>query len=250
MLGRADAWHHTTLGAGSVNDGEGQISLTLPPAEASAYHDAQISDYSGRAGFLNRPPLRLRLRARAEGALRGTAGFGFWNHAFLPGQRGFRLPQAIWFFFAGPPNDMALAKGLPGSGWKAAVINARDWRFYALLPFAPLGFLLMRHRFLYDSLWPLGQRALGVSESLLDPALLLDFHTYAIEWRDDQAVFLVDDAVALRAPVRIQAALGFIAWIDNQYAIVTPQGKFGWGLLDIPTAQSLHLRDLRVTSLV
>ena len=244
---RTDAWRRTELGRGSVS-GDEQINLTLPPAGSATYHDAQISDYSSRAGFLNRPPLRLSLRACAVGDLRGTAGFGFWNQTFMPGQRGFHIPQAIWFFFAGPPNDIALAQGLPGSGWKAAVINARNWRFYALL-FAPLGFLLMRNKFLYQALWPLGQRAIGVSENLLDPALLLDFHSYAIEWRGDQAAFLVDGEVVLRASVRMRDALGFIAWIDNQYAIVRPQGKFGHGLLDIPTAQSLQLRDLRIQSL-
>ena len=58
--------------------------------------------------------LRLRLDARFDGELRGTAGFGFWNHAFVPGERGIRLPQALWFFFSSPPGDIALAKNLPG----------------------------------------------------------------------------------------------------------------------------------------
>ena len=245
----ADSWHATALGSGVVDRREDEICLKLPPATASTYHDAQISDYQERSDFRNRPPLRLSVRARAEGTLRGTAGFGFWNDAFVPGRLGFRVPQAIWFFFGSPPNDIALAKGVAGYGWKAATFNARNWRFMALLPFAPIGFVLMRNRALYNAFWPLGQRAIGVSEVLLDPALLDDFHNYTIEWRGDSAVFAVDDKVVMRAPHPASDALGFIAWIDNQYAIVTPQGKFGHGLLDISQAQSLRLRDLQITPL-
>ncbi len=242
-------WHVTELGTGNVGLDDQGFSLTLPHGDGRTYHDAQISDYERRADFANAPPLRLSLRARAEGKIRGTAGFGFWNHAFVPGQRFFRLPQAIWFFFASQPSELALAKGIASHGWKAAAFNARDWRFFALLPFAPLGFLLMRNATLYNALWPIGQRAIGVHEAQLDASLLDEFHTYSIEWRPDGAIFAVDGEIALSAPHVTCGPLGFIAWIDNQYAIVTPQGKFGWGLLDVTQAQSLHLRDLEITSL-
>ena len=138
-------WHATELGGGRVRQRADTFRLTLPPGAASVYHDAQISDYSAAArDFVNAPPLRLELRARASGDISGTAGFGFWNHAFVPGERGFRPPQALWFFFGGPANDIALAKGLAGNGWKAAAFNAKNWPFLALLPLAPLGILLMR----------------------------------------------------------------------------------------------------------
>ena len=242
-------WHVTELGVGIVRLDDQGFNLTLPSADGATYHDAQISDYERRADFANAPPLRLSLRARAEGEICGTAGFGFWNHAFMPGQRSFRLPQALWFFFASPPNEVALAKGVAGHGWKAATFNALNWRFFALLPFAPLGFLLMRNAALHNSFWPIGQRAIGVHETQLDAGLLDEFHSYSIEWRPDGADFAVDGDIVLRAPHVTTGPLGFIAWIDNQYAIVTPQGKFGWGLLDVAQAQSLHLRDLEITSL-
>lgn len=211
------------------------------------YHDAQISDYASRADFRNQPPLRLSLRAWASSQLLGTAGFGFWNHAFMPGQRSFRPPQALWFFFASPPSQIALAKGVPGSGWKAAAFNAQSWRFLALLPLAPLGFLALRNRRLYDALWPIGQRAIGLHETLLPPSMLRDWHSYSIEWRPDGAVFAVDGEPVLRANPVARGKLGFIAWVDNQYAIATPQGRFGWGLLDLPRAQSLELRDINIS---
>ena len=138
-------WLTSKAGAGEVLLRDGEVRLSIPMAASDRYHDAQISDYRATGPrFGNRPPLRLSLRARGEGKLQGTAGFGFWNQVFVPGRRRFRLPQAIWFFFASPPNDIALAKDVPGNGWKAATINARGWRFYGLLPLAPLGFLAMR----------------------------------------------------------------------------------------------------------
>lgn len=245
---RASPWRVSEVGSGGVSQSGDGIRLSLAPGRATAYHDAQISDYDARErDFGNAPPLRLDVRARAGGAINGTAGFGFWNHAFVPGERGFRLPQALWFFYGGPANDIALAKDVAGSGWKAAAFNAKNARFWALLPAAPLGFLLMRSRRLYDALWPLGQAAIGVSEAALKPALLDAFHAYSIEWRGDGAAFAVDGEVVLEARNTPRTPLGFIAWIDNQYAIVTPQGRFRHGLLDIPRAQSLDLTDIAIT---
>ncbi len=249
-MGPASPWRLTEIGGGLVELGGDAIGLTLPAGSAAAYHDAQISDYRASArDFANEPPLRLELRARAQGEISGTAGFGFWNHAFLPGERRFRLPQALWFFYGGRATDIALAKGVPGNGWKAATFDAKNWRFCALLPIAPLGFLLMRSGSFYNALWPLGQATIGVSETALDPSLLGGFHTYSIEWRRDGAVFAVDGATVLRTGKVPQSRLGFIAWIDNQYAIVKPQGRFSQGLLDITREQSLHLRDISITRL-
>ena len=242
------SWRVTEQGSGRVQRGADEIRLCLPASSGGQYHNAQISDYASRGDFANRAPLRLSLQARATGKLRGTAGFGFWNHAFAPGERGFRLPQALWFFFCSPPSEIALARGVPGNGWKAATFNARSWRFLALLPFAPPGFLLMRSRPLYDALWGIGQRALGVNEALLDESLLRDWRAYSIDWRADEVIFAVDGAAALRADFQLRSALGFVAWLDNQYAILTPQGRFGHGALATDHAQSLHIRDIEITA--
>lgn len=229
-----------------VGDGE-RFALTIPPADASAYHDAQLASYRTRADFVGSPPLRLRVRARFEGEVRGTAGFGFWNHPLLPGKWGWpslQLPRALWFFYGSPPNNMALARDTPGHGWKAATFNAARWPFLALVPAAPLGFLLMRIPALYRRLWPVGQWAIGVSEAALDAALMSAWHDYVIDWRRDGVTFLVDGAVAHHTRRVPPGPLGFIAWIDNQYAVVTPQGRFGYGLLDVSAAQTLHIESL------
>lgn len=247
-------WRVTQIGRGLVQVADGQLHLTVPPTPKTHYSDAQISTYSGRT-FHHRPPLRLTVRARfspppqstaSHGAAEwvGTAGFGFWNQPFMPNQRGFALPQAVWFFFSAPPNNMALAKGLPGFGWKAATFNARRWAFLALLPTAPLAMPLMRIPPLYNALWPIGQRAIGVSEKLLDPALLAAPHTYTLDWLPDRAIFAVDGAQVHIAPVRITHPLGLVLWVDNQYAIITPQGHIGFGLSEVRAAQTLIIESI------
>lgn len=243
----APPWRLTAIGPARARPAPRQLELTAGPAAPGVYSDAQISDYGAAAGFRWRPPLRLTVRAccaPGADALRGTAGFGFWNQPFTPGQAALRLPQAVWFFFSSPPSDMRLARGVPGPGWKAATLNAARWPFLALLPTAPAGALLMRVPALYERLWPVGQRAIGVSERLLDPALLAGWHTYTLDWQPDSALFTVDGALVHRAPCAPRGPLGFVAWVDNQYAVVTPQGRFGFGLLPLAAPQSLRLAEL------
>ena len=237
-------WHPWSVGTGAlVGPRDGVLRCALEPTSARQYSDAQITSYRQRS-FRWRPPLRLTVRAWAShntDQLRGTAGFGFWNQPFVPvGTQLPRLPRAAWFFFASPPNNMALAKGVPGWGWKAATFDAMRWPFFLLAPLAPLGFLLMRSPALYARLWPVGQRALGVSEALL-PADLGTPHTYDLEWLRSGVTFAVDGDVVHRAPVASQGPLGFIAWLDNQYAVVTPQGRFRFGLIESGQAQWLAL---------
>ncbi len=244
--------HITEIGTGTVQRNAAGYIMTLPATSAERYHDAQIATYTGTKDFRHRPPLRLTLRAYVQGelphtvGLHGTAGFGFWNHPFVPGERGFRLPKAAWFFFGSPPSDMALAKGVPGFGWKAATFDATRPLFLSLLPAAPLGFLLMRIPALYNRLWPVGQRAIGVSEHLLETTLLYQPHDYQLEWLPDRVIFAVDGVIVHESPYSPKGNLGFVAWIDNQYAVVTPQGRFRFGLIDVPQEQTLILENLRI----
>jgi hypothetical protein len=239
-------WGLTETGSAKVLHAQG--ALTLSVAASSRYSNAQIDDYRTPLGmhFAWRPPLRMKVRARFEGDIRGTAGFGFWNHPFAPHEKGVRLPQSLWYFFASPPNNIALAQGVPGCGWKAATLNAKRWQFLALLPTAPLGMLLMRVPALYSRLWSIGQRAIGVSEQLLDARLMEAVHTYTLEWRGDSAAFAIDDSVVHQVPFSPHGTLGFVAWIDNQYAIVTPQGQFGFGIVQTENEQRLVLEMVHI----
>ncbi len=242
-------WRITEYGAGQVTQQTDALHLSLPATDASRYHDAQLTDYASKVDFRWQPPLRMEVVASASSnALVGTAGFGFWNHPFVPGERGVRLPKAVWFFFSSPPSNMQLAQGISGPGWKTATIDATRWQFLALAPTAPLGVLLMRIPALYRRLWPIGQRAIGVSEHLLDSSLLLERHTYTIDWQPNHISFAVDGLTVHHAPVGIRGPLGFIAWVDNQYAIVTPQGQIDFGLVNVPQSQTLIVERVEIES--
>lgn len=231
-------FHITEMGQGQVTRQMDAFSLTIPPATGNNYHNAQITSYTSRQDFQFEPPVSLRIRAHATGEINGTAGFGFWNHPYgrIP-----RLPKAVWFFYGSPPNNMPLAKGVPGHGWKCATFDAANWRFLSLLPAAPIGFLMMRVPFFYNRLWGIGQRALGVDEHLLAESQLTEPHDYSIQWETSRVRFSIDEQTVFETNRSPKGKLGFIAWVDNQYAIVTPQGRFGHGLLEVTTPQRLMI---------
>ena len=235
------------LGGGKVSVDGGRVRLYLPPASHNQYSDAQLHDYSGRRrmDYPWRPPLALSLRARFSHDINGTAGFGFWNNP-LPVPGGWpALPRAAWFLWTSPPNDMPLAEGIVGSGWKAATIDAGRWPALRWAPLAPLVLLMCRRPAWRRQLWPRVQRALAVHEALLavDPG---EWHTYDLIWLRDRVLFGVDGHEILRTTIAPRGPLGLVVWIDNQWARVTPEGSFGWGLLDTPSDQWLEIEDFRI----
>ncbi len=244
-----DRWRATQAGGGRLALlGEG-LRLMVAGARRGAYSDAQIDDYAGlaRRRFPWRPPLRLTVRARASGPLAGTAGFGFWNNPFSPLGGTPALPSAIWFFFASPPSDMPLAQGVPGYGWKAACIDATRPAALAWAPLALPIVLANQAPELYRRIWPRVQRALRVAEAPIG-APDQRWRDYTIEWRADAARLLVDGAVMLETDRPPRGPLGFVAWVDNQWMIATPRGRFGWGLLNAE-AQWLDLAFVRIETL-
>ncbi len=232
--------------------GNGRIDhdrLLLPNATHDWYSDAQLDDYAGlpRRLFPHRPPFRVSLEARFSSSnIVGTAGFGLWNHPFAPGGGLPALPRALWFFYASPPSDMQLAQDVPGFGWKAASIDATRPSALALAPFALPVIVLNRSQRLYRKIWPIVQRGLRIEEKSLPLDLLPDWHTYAIEWRIDRAVLSVDGRVVLETNRPPRGRMGFVAWLDNQYAIVTPTGRVGFGLLAVPEPQWLEIKATRL----
>lgn len=268
MAAETPPWRHHMVGNGRCEHENGVLRLVTAGAEAQglSYSDAQIDDYrlrprhARRHGllapggllvsrpFVRRPPLRLRLRARMShpaGELRGTAGFGFWNYPFtLPP----RAPRASWFFYGSPPNDLPLAMGVPGHGWKAAVVDTGRPRALALLPLAPLLVPLLRVPALYRGLYPPLQRAVGVAEALVQVPME-QWHDYVIEWGARRSRFLVDGQVVLDEAPSPRGPMCFVAWVDNQFLVLTPQGRIRWGLLEVPQRQWLELADLSLTTL-
>jgi hypothetical protein len=239
-------WNRFLKGGGTLEQTGRSLRFVNAGTSQNVYTNAQIDDYQGlaRGEFPWRPPLTLTVRARFShpvDELRGTAGFGFWNDPFLmTGWRLPTLPRAIWFFFGSPPNNMKLDLRAPGHGWKAATIDALRWPFLLLLPGAPVAIPLMNVRPLYRALWPIAQRAIRVSEASLDVDMTA-WHTYALEWGDRHARFRIDDRLVLGCDTPPRGPLGFVMWFDNQYAIVTPWGRAGYGLLDAPGRQWMEV---------
>jgi hypothetical protein len=176
----------------------------------------------------------------------GTAGFGFWNLPFGPGlARLPALPRALWFFFGSQPHDVPLAAGVPGHGWKAATLDAGRPAALAWAPLTPFALLAMRNEGIYHALWPRIQRALAIHEAPITVDLY-HWHHYQLDWMPGRARFWVDGQLCLQTTVTPRGPLGFVAWMDNQYAVATPRGRFGWGLLDIPQDQWLELTQLSI----
>ncbi len=236
-------WTQTCIGQGSLSLLDSALHFILPAIGPGEYADAQIDDYGqlARAQFPWRPPLRMEVRARSSlpgatadstiqspATLSGTAGFGFWNYPFSVRGDILMLPEAVWFFYASPPSNMALVPGIPGRGWKAQVIHSM--RPGALLAAAPTalttGWGLLTKRTQAAGRWI--QRLSGAHEALLTVDMTT-WHTYTLEWRTSEANFWVDGQHVLRAPRPPTRALGFVAWLDNQYAIASPDGGLRFG---------------------
>lgn len=249
-------WKRYVVGNGSLELTGSTLRFVNTDTSSRRYTDAQIDDYQGlpRRRFLWRPPLRLTVRARFShpaGELCGTAGFGFWNDPFLmTGVRMPSLPRAVWFFYASPHSNMKLDLHTPGYGWKAATIDALCLPALLLAPLAPLIVPLMNIRPIYRTLWPSIQRTLSIKETTVETDIT-EWHTYVIEWGVRRAHFSVDgegrDSIApvLDAPSP-RGPLGFVMWLDNQYMVVTPWGRLGWGLLDTPGRQWMEVDMLAI----
>lgn len=241
----AERWTQTCVGGGSLAIADSALRMSFDAARQGQYTDAQIDDYGrlARSAFPWKPPLRMEVRARSSlpaatlrsngdspDFLRGTAGFGFWNYPFSIRGNILMLPEAVWFFYASPPSNMALVPGVPGFGWKAQVIHSmRPGALAATVPMAlTAGLGLLTGETRPASRWM--QRLTGAREALIS-ADMASWHTYVLEWRTDEALFRVDDQLILQAPAPPTRPLGFVAWLDNQYAIATPRGLLRFGAI-------------------
>lgn len=229
------------------------LKLQLPVCQAG-YADAQIDDYGERRreDYPWRQGTQLRLRARFSheaDQLVGTAGFGFWNAPFGdPTVPWPALPQATWFFFGSAPNELPLAQAQPGQGWFAATLDATSWRAIRLIPLAPPVLLLNQLPCLRQKIWPWVQRQLQISFQPIRE-LMADWHDYQLIWRKSGCEFWVDGRLIHQTPFSPRGPLGFVCWIDNQFLVATPNGRFRWGTLPITTPQFLELDALQIENI-
>ncbi len=225
------------------------FKLHLSSCQAG-YTDAQIDDCNGpRNAYPWRPGSQFSLRARfsheAE-QLVGTAGFGFWNAPFGdPSKPVPALPQATWFFFGSPPNDLPLAQSGPGRGWFASTLDATTGRAIALVPLAPIVLLLNQFGTLRRRIWPWVQKQLQISYQPIHDSMTA-WHAYQLIWRETGCDFLIDGRLVHQTPFSPRGPLGFVCWIDNQYMVARENGRFRWGTLPVTTSQFLEVEDLQI----
>jgi hypothetical protein len=233
-------------------DAPDKWSLILP-AVSNGYADAQIDDYGGRKrkSYPWLAGTRMELRAcfsHPAGDLVGTAGFGFWNAPFGdPTVPWPALPQAVWFFYGSDPTNLPLAVEGPGRGWFASTVCAARRQAVALTPAAPIVLLLNQVSRWRKRLWPAVRQRLGVSYRPLEVGMT-GWHTYSLDWGKTNTTFFVDNQLVLQTPFSPGGPLGFVYWLDNQYLILTPTGRFGWGTIPLTQQQSLLIDNLKINA--
>jgi hypothetical protein len=262
MTTRLADLHKHLVGDAEININGDASALSIAQATRHAYADAQLDDYSGARPFVfcRRPPLRLSLEARFShraGMLKGTAGFGFWNHPFGPG--GGVIPRSIWFFYGSPESDMRFARNSPGQGFRAAMLDALPpWRRASPLTSIPkpatasagidqpqsvlfrLADRLARSRLLVAAGVRIAQRVFRAHEQTLNIDITT-WHRYEIEWLEKSVCWRVNGQVVMRcAPP--PGPLGFVAWIDNYVAQFSLDGRYGFAYVATPAIQSMEIR--------
>lgn len=220
--------------------------LNIPDGDDRNYRVAQLDDYakSTRKDFPQRPSLSLSLRARASAdSIPGTWGFGLWNDPFGLsigfGGHPFRLPalpNAIWFFHASEENYLSFSDK-PGNGFLAQAFRSP---VFPLLPLLRLGaifpFSRKKARRIMSEIVEEGGARLEMD--------VTEWHGYRFEWSPKRSAFWVDDTLVLKTSVSPHPPLGLVAWIDNQYASFTPEGKIGFGVLENTEPAWLEIEEL------
>lgn len=234
------------------DEGQG-FRLSNPAGTANRYCVAQLDDYNRRSrrNYPHHAPLKFRLEARIYSANhRGTWGFGLWNAPFsfgighgggavLPA-----LPNAAWFFHASPENYLSFRNDRPGNGFLAQTFQSSRYPGLLYTPLAPLALLLPLRstaRILRGLIRRILVRDDGLLLADLDPE---EWHEYEISWTTGQVMFFVDGSPVFDSPFAPRGPLGFVIWIDNQFAAFEPDGRLGYGLLDNPDLAWLDIRAL------
>jgi len=241
-----------TPGAEISTPEEGTLQLRIPSGPAGRYRLAQLDDYSHlpRKNFPWRPGSSFHVQMRAStNQIPGTWGIGFWNNPFgmailtrvemlrLPA-----LPESAWFFFASSHNYLSFRDDLPAHGALAATFRvrarAKPWLALAV-PLLPLYAIPAVARSLRKLI-----RKTILEDSYKLPIDPTDWHDYHLDWQKEKAVFQIDGQSLFVTEIVPDQSLGFVLWIDNQYAAFRPDGQLRFGTLENPAAAWIEIRQL------
>jgi len=240
-------WVRFAVGRGEIERAPEMVLFSLEGAGAGELSDAEINDHRhhARENFPWTPPLSMEVRARFShpaGELLGTAGFGFWNAPY-DWEGGIGVPPNwVWFFYASPPSDVSLTPGQPGNGWKAAMLNGGK----GMGPLMGLVDLVTRMPLTSRVFLGLAYRTLSMGDRLLDTDMT-GWHTYSLQWRREAALFQVDGREVYRVAKPPTLPLGFVAWMDNNCASMTPAGGLETRLLAVPHRQWLEIDYIEIS---
>lgn len=246
----------TLLGGGWIEGRPEEVYRFWNPVVERGYIDSQVDNYQSllRDAFPCRPPFRMKLRARiSHGNPVGTFGFGLWNDPFsyslgLAGssRKWPSSPNALWFFYGSPPNELHFDSDSSGHGFKASCIVSPSLPTVALVPGASIAFLLGNLPMMRRKVVGKIKRAIQASEApiLVD---LTNWHTYEIRWSETEAIFMVDDHLANRCSIMPSCPLGLVIWIDNQYAILSPENGIRFGTIPVRQPQWMEIAELTFT---
>ncbi len=243
-------WVRFCVGHANIETEKGIARFVVEGAEEGQLSDAEIDDHRTvpRHRLLWKPPLRMRVRARMShraGELMGTAGFGFWNDPFDWVGNVETPPNAIWFFYASPQSDMAFDPSARGNGWKAATLNGGRADPLTMA----IGNFLFRLPWMSKLIFRLAETRINAYEQVMEDVALVEWHDYQIDWLADEARFFVNGALVLIAPNPPRVALGFVAWVDNNAAVMGPGREFDFKRIAVPQRQWMELGYVRIERL-
>jgi hypothetical protein len=230
------------VNGGRVESDGAHYRLIIPPIGADAYADAQLDDYDHGLPrhFTHVPPQHLHIRARySHRELKGTAGFGFWNHPFSRTGAILEPPSNVWYFYGSPESDLRVARGLPGHGYKAAMLNGGRMPERLMAIAGRVFTLLLKAPLLANFLMSAGRAVVNAHEVVLSFDMT-EWHDYEIDWLPQIAIFRVDGAVVLQAPHPPRTRMGFAAWVDN-YRATANGGDYQFAYVASPQEQWLEM---------
>ncbi|MFN2119859.1 MAG: family 16 glycosylhydrolase, partial [Anaerolineales bacterium] len=74
-----------------------------------------------------------------------------------------------------------------------------------------------------------------------------EWHTYAVDWKEDGTRFFMDDALVMKVQSAPKPPLGLVMWVDNQFAAFRPDQGPRWGLEASTQAAWLEIEAIRLS---
>ena len=245
--GIAPHWVRFAVGHADIQTEKGTARFIIDGAEEGLLSDAEIDDHRTvpRDKLPWKLPLRMRVRARMShhsSEIQGTAGFGFWNDPFDWAGNVQAPPNAVWFFYASPHSDMAFDSSARGHGWKAASLNGGRADPLTM----GIGNFLFQLPGMSKLVFRLAATRIHAYEHVMDNVQLSEWHDYQIDWLAQKAIFFVDGLQVFVAPNPPNVPLGFVAWVDNNAAVMGTQREFDFRRIQVSQRQWMELAYVRI----